>query len=149
MRAELLSPGSEGKGFSSGGSASETRNVLFIEPGEKSGRWLLPDNDHVISEITDITDEKNSSTERVIATAAVIKSADSSEDTVGRLVLYNSSGKTLVEVANKVREVHLASYSDDELTILYERNRRFVLAGFDPGSLARRKELEIEVPLLK
>lgn len=79
MRAELRSPGSEGKGFSSGGSASETRNVLFIEPGEKSGRWLLPDNDHVISEITDLTDDKNSMTERVMATAALIKSAVSSE----------------------------------------------------------------------
>jgi len=44
MRADLsLDRG--GKEFSSGG-YSETRNILFIDPDQKEGRWLLPDNDH-------------------------------------------------------------------------------------------------------
>jgi len=48
MRAEL-SREREGKGFSSGG-YSETRNALFIEPDQKEARWLLPDNNHIVSD---------------------------------------------------------------------------------------------------
>jgi len=36
-----------------------------------------------------------------------------------------------------------------ELIILYERDRRLVLATFDPGSLAKHREQEIDVPQLK
>ncbi len=48
-----------------------------------------------------------------------------------------------------MREIHLASLSGGELIILYERDRRLVLATFDPGSLAKRREQEIDVPQLK
>jgi len=40
MRANLATLRG-GEGFSSSGYA-ETRNILFIEPGEESARWLLP-----------------------------------------------------------------------------------------------------------
>ncbi len=149
LRTNLLLQGNGGKEFASGGGdTSEIRNVLFIEPGEKSGRWLLPDNNHIISD-TEIIDETNTSAERTLATSALVQPADAPDDTPGRLVLYNPSGKLIVEVANNVKKIHLASFSDGEITILYERNRRFVLAEFDPNSLARKKEQEIDVVQLK
>jgi hypothetical protein len=141
MRADLtLSRG--GAGFSSGGGYVETRNVLFIEPGQKEARWLLPDNDHVISESSDITDRIDANTKRMIATAVLVKPATGSPETApGRLLLFDATGKKVVEVASNARDVHLASLSGGELSILYERDRRLVLAAFDPGSLAtfRRK----------
>jgi hypothetical protein len=79
MRADLtLSRG--GAGFSSGGGYVETRNVLFIEPGQKEARWLLPDNDHVISESSDITDRIDANTKRMIATAVLVKPATGSPE---------------------------------------------------------------------
>ena len=68
---------------------------------------------------------------------------------MGKLLLFDPSGKKVVEVANDVRVIHLTSLSGGELTILYERNRRLVLAAFDPGSLAKRGEQEIDIPQLK
>jgi hypothetical protein len=67
MRADLfLDRG--GKGFSSGG-YSETRNILFIEPDQKEAHWLLPDNDHILSDNSDITEGTDRSSKRLIATA--------------------------------------------------------------------------------
>ena len=68
---------------------------------------------------------------------------------MGKLLLFAPPGKKVVEVANNVREMHLASLSGGELTILYERDRRLVLAAFDPESLAKRREQEIDVPQTK
>jgi hypothetical protein len=145
MRADLsLNRG--GAGFSSGG-YTETRNILFIEPGQKVARWLLPDNDHVIADSSDIIDDTDRNAKRMIATAVLVKSTMASPETAaGRLLLFDPPGRKIVEVASNVREIHLASLSGGELTILYERNRRFVLAAFDPGSLAKRREQEIDVP---
>ncbi len=145
MRANL-SFNRGGAGFSSG-SYTETRNILFIEPGQKTARWLLPDNDHIITDSSDITENSDSKAKRLIATAVLVKSpASSPETTVGKLLLFDPSGRKIVEVASTVREVHLASLSAGDLTILYERDRRLVLATFDPASLAKRAEQVIDVP---
>ena len=149
LSADLLASRATGKRFGSDGDSTNVRNVLFIEPGEKSGRWLLPDNSHVISDSNEITDGTGSATERALATVALVKAANDADDVPGKLVLYGPSGKNVVEVAKNVARVHLASFSGGELTILYERNRRFVLAEFNPNSLAKLKEQEIDVPVLK
>ncbi len=161
MRADLsLNRG--GAGFSSGG-YTETRNILFIEPGQKVARWLLPDNDHVrtrplnirkqesvgpkIGDSSDITDDTDHNAKRMIATAVLVKATTGSPETaVGRLLLFDPPGRKIVEVASNVREIHLASLAGGELTILYERDRRLVLAAFDPRSLEKRREQEIDVP---
>ena len=52
-------------------------------------------------------------------------------------------------MANNVRQIHLTSLVGGELTILFERNGRLVLAIFDPASLVKRGEQEIGVPQLK
>ena len=145
MRADL-SFNRGGAGFSSGG-YTETRNILFIEPGQKTARWLLPDNDHIITDSSDITENTESKAKRLIATAVLVKSpASSPEATAGKLLLFDASGRKIVEVASAVREVHLASLSAGDLTILYERDRRLVLATFDPASLGKRAEQVIDVP---
>lgn len=147
IRAELLLDRG-GKGFSSGGYI-EPRNMLFIEPSGKAGRWLLPDNDHTLTEISDVSDGSggaSDSVKRVIATVVLVKSTtDSPETTAGRLLLFDPSGRTIVEVANGVRRLQLASLSGGDLNILFERNRRLVLAAFDPVSLAKRREQEIDL----
>jgi hypothetical protein len=108
------------------------------------------DNDHVISDSSDITDDTDHKTKRMIATAVLVKStASSPEAAVGKLLLFDTTGKKVVEVANNVREMHLASLSGGELSILYERDRRLFLAAFDPESLAKRREQEIDVPQTK
>jgi len=145
MRADLsLDRG--GKGFSSGG-YSETRNILFIEPDQKEAHWLLPDNDHIVSDSSDITEGTDRGSKRLIATAVLVKSTTGSPETDGgRLLLFDASGRKIVEVASAVRELHLTSLTGGELIMLFERNRRLVVAAFDPGSLTKRREQEIAVP---
>jgi len=46
------------------------RNILFIEPGQKAARWLLPDNDHIMSDSSDIrVAATNGNAQRMIATS--------------------------------------------------------------------------------
>ncbi|MGA9040584.1 MAG: hypothetical protein WB421_08625 [Terriglobales bacterium] len=136
-----------GKGLSSGGYA-ETRNILFIEPGQKSGRWLLPDNDHVIADSTEINDERDAKGTRTVATAVLVMPASNSAEAGGRLLLFDPTARNIVEAATNVRAIQLAAFSGGELTVLYERKRHLVLAEFDPQSLARKSEQEIDVPQL-
>jgi hypothetical protein len=139
----------EGKGFSSSG-YSETRNILFIDPTQRAAYWLLPDNDHVIGERSDLKDERDPMRRRVVATAVLVKpQTDQAESTSGRLLVFDSSGKNVVEVANDVRDLHVATLNGGDLTLLYERGRHLVSAVFDPLSLAKKHEQEIDVPQLK
>jgi hypothetical protein len=149
MRAQLLLY-RDGGGFSSGG-YSETRNILFIQPGEKAARWLLPDNQHVLSDSSDlVADHDDPKTKRTVATAALVKPATTELDVAkGKLLLFDPSGNRVVEVADGVRKLQVASLASGEITLLYERDRRLVLATFDAGSFARRGEQEMDVPQLK
>jgi hypothetical protein len=36
-----------------------------------------------------------------------------------------------------------------EIVVIYERNNRLVTQAYDPASLARKREQEIEIPALK
>lgn len=145
MRADL-SVDRGGKGFSNGG-YSETRNILFIEPDQKEAHWLLPDNDHIVSDNSDITEGTDRISKRLIATGVLVKSTKGSPETTGgRLLLFDASGRKIVEVASDVRELHLTALTGGELIMLFERNRRLVVAAFEPGSLTKRREQEIVVP---
>src|SRR5436190_12525266 len=84
-----------------GGGYSETRNILFINPAQKTAYWLLPDNDHIIEERSDVKDEKDPTREGILATAVLVKPhTDQSESATGRLLVFDASGKNIVEVAN-------------------------------------------------
>jgi hypothetical protein len=148
MRAELHRFPGEVK-FSSGYS-SETRNILFIEPGQKAAHWLLSDNEHIVVDSSDITEQTASNEKRVVVTAVLVKSAtEPSESAFGKLLLFDPAGKKIVEVADHVRTIQVASIKAGELSILYERDKRLFLDGFDPQSMAKLREQEIEVPQLK
>lgn len=149
MRAELLSH-REGGSFSSGGYA-ETRNLPLIDPEKKSAQWLLPDDDHVGTETSDVVaNEAHEKEGRTVATAALVKPRGSELQTArGRLLLFNPSGTTVVEVSDGVRELHVATIFGEELTVLYERDRQLVASTFDPFPLAKRAEKEISLPQLK
>jgi hypothetical protein len=147
MRAQLYRLNGGGA-FSSG--SSEIRNLLFIQPGEKSARWLLGDDRHVI-ETTDLAEGDNySSARRTVATAVLVKPAEGDRDVSGgKVLLVDPPGRRIVDAAVGVRKIQMAVLRSDEITLLYERDRRLVLATFDAGTFARRGEQEIEVPLLK
>ena len=148
MRAELQRFAGEAK-FSSG-YASETRNILFIEPGQKAAHWLLADNDHIVVDSSDITEQKEPNEKQVVVTAALVKSAtETPESAIGKLLLFDPPGKRIVEVADHVRTIQVASIKGGELSILYERDKRLFLDVFDPRSIAKLREQEIEVPQLK
>lgn len=145
MQAQLLEHRA-GTGFSSG-DYNETRNIMFIEPGDKAARWLLPDNNHVIAETFEVADDNESVRKHVLATVVLVKlETDSSEG--GQILLFDPAGRHIVQVASSCRQVHLAALSDGALTILYERDRHLVIATFDPTSIAKRQEEVIDVPQL-
>jgi hypothetical protein len=105
MRAELQRFPGEAK-FSSG--SSETRNILFIEPGEKAAHWLLPDNDHIIVDSSDIKVKEGSMDDPVVVTAALVKSATESPETAtGKLLVFDPPGSKIVEVADRVRTIQV------------------------------------------
>jgi hypothetical protein len=149
MRADLLLH-QDGSGFSSGG-YSETRNILFIDPGEKDAHWLLPDDAHVIVESSDVAaHEGEGKVKRILGTVALVKTSGSDRQTAtGRLLLFAPGGKPVVEVADGVRALHVAAVSGEHITVLYERDRQLIVALFDAGSLSKQREQTMAIPALK
>ena len=149
MRADLLMH-REGGGFSSGGYA-ETRNILFIHPGEKQARWLLPDDKRVIVERSDVaTDDGEGKSKRTVATVALVKAREADPQTgTGALLLFGPSGTPIVPVADGVRALHVAALAGNQITVLYERDRQLVVALFDAVSLAKQEEQTMPVPAFK
>ena len=85
-----------------------------------------------------------------MATVVLVKKRGSAlEAADGRLLLFNPSGKNVVEIADGVRTMHAATLLHGDVTVLFERQRRLFLVTFDPGSLAKRREQQLEVPQLK
>lgn len=148
MRADLLLH-EYGGGYSSG-RYSETRNILFIDPAADSPRWLLPDDDHVITEQSDVVAPEHGDTpRRLVCTVALVKARDGDRQvSTGRLLLFGPAGVPLVEVAAGVRALHLASLSGEQVTALYERDRRLFVATFDTA-LVKKNEQVMTVPSLE
>lgn len=148
IRAELVRYG-EVDGVGSKGGYSETRNVLLIAQGVTEGRWLLPDDDHVIEELEDIEDASVPQSQRVLATAAFIRpAAERQHGGLGRILLFNYSGQ-FVEIATGVSRFHFATLAGKDMRVVYERNQHLVEAVFAPESLNKREERQIALPPLK
>lgn len=149
MRADLLLH-HEGGGFSSGGYA-ETRNILFIDPGQKHASWLLPDDKHVIVESSDVaTAEEEGKPKRTVATVALVKAGDADRQTgKGQLLLFGPSGAQIVQVSDGVRALHVAALTGDQITVLYERDRQLVVALFAAASFAKQQEQTMPVPAFR
>ena len=148
VRLSLMTEGDSGK-FGSSGESRETRNILFVESGQKSARWLLPDNKHRLGELFEIYQKPESDSAKTIATAVVITPKDSDSLNEGKLLLFDPAGKRVSEISKGVRRIELATLSGPDILIVYQRGSRLVRATFDPDSLARRSEQEIDIPKLK
>lgn len=149
MRADLLLH-HEGGGLSSGGYA-ETRNVLFIDPGDKHARWLLADDKHVIVESSDVaTTEEEGKPKGTVATVALVKAAEADRQTSkGQLLLFGPSGVPVAQVSDGVRALHVAALTGEQITVLYERDQQLVVALFAAASLTKQQEQTMPVPPLK
>lgn len=150
MRASLMVDRAAG-GYSSSGGASDTRNLLFVEVGDKAARWLLPDNRQVIVDSTDImAGGCDTKLNRLVAVAALVKpSAEQRDVAKGQLLLADPSARRIVKVADGVRRLHVASLLDGDVWLLYERDRHLVRVSFDGASLAKRGEEQVDVPPLE
>ncbi|MGH9516135.1 MAG: hypothetical protein ACRD3P_10720 [Terriglobales bacterium] len=138
-----------GAGFSSGG-YNETRNILFIDPVQEAAYWLLADNDHVIAARSDVKNLNDRMKQPIIATAVLVKPRSAQPEMVnGRLLLFSADGKKIIEVADDVRELQVATLDSEDITLLYERQRALVLTSFDSSSLTKKREHGIAVPQLK
>ncbi len=148
MRVELIRRGS-GYGYS-GGSYGEVRNILFLDPGADKGRWLLPDADHVIAESLDIELEEGPDRKRLLAVAALVKPAVGDVSLVdGRLVVFDPAGAVVESLSEGVRRLHVANPGDGpELIVMFERQRRFVVATLDARTMKARSERVLEIPSL-
>jgi hypothetical protein len=147
LRVDLVRQGS---GYDSG-SYAEVRNILFLDPATKAGRWLLPDSDHVIAESLEIEREAAPNVKQVLAIAGLIKPLGGDlRIAEGRLLLFDPSGKTVEALADGVRTLHVAAIGQgSEYLVMYERQRKFVVATVDPVSLKARGQQVFEVPSLE
>ena len=150
LRGELLAPG-VGKGFSSGSYGSEVRNLLFLDGQSKTARWLLPDSHHVVSRSMDIMSiAGEAKPSRLVAEVLLVKPIASDADSdAGSLLLLDPPGRQVKTIAQDVRAVNHARLGlDGRITVLYERNRKYVLATFDSVSLEKKSEDELSIPQL-
>ena len=89
-------------------------------------------------------------TQHAIATVVLVKPANEpAEEASGKLLLFDPGAKTVVEVASHVTRVHVSSFSQGKLSLLYERDKRLILDTFDRRSIAKLQDQEIEIPPLK
>jgi hypothetical protein len=141
----------EAKFSSSGGGYGEIHNILFIPSGEGSPHWLLQDNKHHFAHEREIREPSRKSEEngREIATAAILLGKDARYNSPGSLILFDPTGEHVLVVAQDVLSIELASRTKDDITLFYRRGPHFVRATFDPVTLAKRTEREIEIPQLK
>src|SRR4029434_7136706 len=105
-----------------------------------SARWLLPDDNHVVTEHSDVeTRDQNREARRVVGTFALIQGAAPDLDASGgTLLLFDPTGRTVHQVSVGVRDLQAAILDQDAmLTVLFERDRKYVLAVFDPASLEK------------
>jgi hypothetical protein len=147
-------------GFISEKRGFETRNILFINALEKDAHWLLSDTNHVIQEATDIADDNDAHSnvaedtkarsKKTLAILAYVKARrEQWRDFPGQLLLSDGTGRHVAAIADQVTDVQVARLLGSEIIVIYERNSRLVVQAFDPTSLTKKREQEIEIPPLK
>jgi hypothetical protein len=152
LRAELLAA-RHGLGVSSGGYGTDTRNILYFDSDSNTARWLLPDSSRVISDETvlwsDVDDE--SKTRRQLAVVVLVKmKADDSELGTGVLRIMDPEARRTRDISEGVRAVSHASMSgDNSITLIFERNRKYVRTIIDGRSFEPKSEVEVAVPELE
>jgi hypothetical protein len=147
MRVDLIR---ERSGISSG--YSEVRNILFLDPAEPPGRWLLPDSDHFFSDTFElVTDPNDPKLKHLFGTVTLLKQVgQESEAATGRLLLFDPVGRSVEWLAQDVRRLNAAYVTPAaEFVILYERNRQFVVAVVNSRTFKVSQERVFDIPALK
>jgi hypothetical protein len=84
----------------------ELRNILFIDPDAKEGRWLLPDAQHVI-DWAPIEESTAPNTKRVVVYAAVVKPVGKDGFVEGRLIVFDPTGVVVgVDCGRRPQDPH-------------------------------------------
>ena len=132
-------------------SSPELRNILFLHPGAKTGRWLLPDARHVIAERAAIEEQSAPNVKRVVAVVAIVKPFGEDLRVIeGSLVAFDPTGTVMEVLSERARTLHIARLGDEKsLLVMYERQRKFVVATVDRQTLKPRSEQVFDIPILK
>lgn len=135
-------------------SGARTRNLLFADSATGAAQWLLPTNDERIVKLEDLPHHWNPDRPPPLVTVALVKPAtEPIAAQTGRLLLLSPEGDRTLEVATGVREVSGHSLHVDptgvappRLSIVYERDRRFITAQYDVATLKLIRESELALP---
>jgi hypothetical protein len=136
-------------GYSSGYSSGyRTRNILFIERSG-TGRWLLPDDEHSVTEYPVPTPRPYlAEPEHVVAIVAhVIPVGGKAEE--GALLLFDPSGRNIHTVAEHVAAVQGVTLAVDEIAVMFQRQGKYMLARYERSSLRKVEETPVSFPALK
>jgi hypothetical protein len=135
-------------------SGDRSRNLLFADSATGATHWLLPNNEQRIVKLEDLPDGWGSDKPPPLVTIALVKPAvEPLAATTGKLLLLTPDGELVVEAATDVRDVSGCSLHEDGagvhpplVSIVYERNRRFVAAQYDVKTLTLVHESDLALP---
>jgi hypothetical protein len=143
MRVDLARQRS---GFSCG--YGEVRNILFLDPADKAGHWLLPDSQHFFAASLELSTPEAKHT---LGTVALVKEAGHESDvSTGKLLLFDPVGRIVEPLADGVRQLNVASVAPSgDFVVLYERSRQFVIAVVDGRTFKSKQQQAFDIPTLK
>ena len=147
MRVDLIRDRS---GLSSG--YGELRNILFLDPADPAGRWLLPDSNYFFADTFELaSDQHDPKLKRLLGTVTLLKQVgQESEAATGRLLLFDPVGRSPEWLAEDVRRLNAAYVTPaSEFIVLYERRRQFVVTVVDAQTFKVSRERVFDIPALK
>lgn len=135
---------------SSGGSASDTRNVLFIDIANGTATWLLPNDNEVVTSTYDVIDEPAPGERRAPLGIVALVKPNADDNATGRLLMLRLAGLHATPFASDVRALDGVTIAPSgDVAVLFEKNRKYYLTLFDKATLTKRSEREITVPNLR
>jgi len=162
FRATLSAERGRGGDVSSGYYA-DTKNLLFLDISRSTAKWLLPTNDELIVRVENVVARglgggpgpvggrsPQGGRSLPLATVVLVKpSTNNPAAATGRLLLLDVAAKRIQEVASGVRELSGTSVTTSgDIVVLFEKDRTYYFALFNPTSLEKLSERRITVPAL-
>jgi hypothetical protein len=139
----------ESKGIGSSGTTRSVRNLLFVPADGTPAHWLLPDNNHEVTDPTDITEPPPREDSKTVASVVVVRPVDTSDEIPGTALLFDPTGRRVTEIAKAMTTIDMAELTNSEIVIIYRNGDSFYRSTFDPSTLAKRNENSVQVPKLK
>jgi len=150
FRADLSSPYRGVDLGSSGGSAPDTRNVLFIDISNGTATWLLPNDKDVVARIEHVIDEAAPGQRKPPLGIVALVKPYGDDNATGRLLMLPIPSLRATQFAADVRALDGVTIAPSgDVAVLFEKNRKYYLALFDKATLTKRSEREIAVPNLR